>query len=256
MTRAYIKKEDRVGQVFGRLTINNVYNKGRRMWADCTCSCGNSLSSRIDALQSGATLSCGCYMRERVSETHSTHGLSYTRTYKIWEGMKMRCSNVNSPAYINYGAEGISYDSRWEIFENFIEDMGEAPDNMSLDRINNEQGYYKNNCRWATDTTQARNRGKRSNCKYSDYVGVSFDSRAKTGGWFFKAHKNYKSVSKYCQSEEQAAAFYNYCSSLLYDVEVTMNKVNYKLSENEKTILQALVTKKFPEVLTKETTND
>lgn len=247
-----VKMEDRVGQVYGRLTVESVYREGKRSYAECSCSCGNKLTSRIDALQSGATVSCGCYMKERISETHSTHGASHTRTYKIWEGMKMRCSNINSAAYVRYGKEGITYDSRWECFENFLEDMGEAPDDMSLDRIDNTFGYSKDNCRWATNTTQARNRSKRKNCKHSEHVGVYFDVRAKTGGWFFKTYKDYKSVSKYCQSEQQAAAFYNYCSQLLYDVEVTMNEVEYTLSNSDKEMLDTLVAKKFPEILTKE----
>lgn len=248
--------QDRVGQVYGRLTIDSVYREGKRSYAECICSCGNKLISRIDALQSGATVSCGCYMKERVSEIHSTHKLSDSRTYKIWEGMKRRCDNVNSDSYESYGGRGIKYDTRWSVFENFVGDMGEVPEGMSLDRVDNDGNYCKENCRWVSDTIQARNRGKRKNCKNGEYVGVYFDHRAKTGGWFFKAHKDYKFVGKYCQSECQAAAYYNYCSAIIYNCEVAMNHVDYILSIQEQNMLDDLILKKFPEIFNKGELNE
>lgn len=253
--RSYIRKEDRIGQVFGRLTIESVYKENRRPFAKCICSCGKVLHSRIDALQSGLTVSCGCYMKEIVSETHTTHGKSSTRTYKIWDGMKARCDNVNSVAYPEYGGSGIIYQPSWGSFENFLNDMGECPPKMSLDRIDGTKGYFKENCRWATYSVQARNQSKRVNAIYSKYVGVCFDKRAKTGGWLFKAHKDYKYVSKYCSSEEQAAAYYNFCSSLLYSDIVSMNAVDYILQGHEKELLTNLVLRKFPE-LDKENNNE
>lgn len=81
-----------------------------------------------------------------------------TQVHNSWKGMKTRCDNPKANTYINYGARGISYDPRWKEFKNFLEDMGERPENMSLDRIDNEKGYSKENCRWATASQQLKNR--------------------------------------------------------------------------------------------------
>jgi hypothetical protein len=72
--------------------------------------------------------------------------------------MKQRCDNPNNPKYPRYGGTGIGYDPAWASFEAFIGDMGERPPGTSLDRINNGQGYHKDNCRWADPMQQVMNR--------------------------------------------------------------------------------------------------
>ncbi len=85
--------------------------------------------------------------------------LSKTRAYISWQQMKLRCCDLNNPAYSRYGGRGIKVCKRWlEGFKNFYDDMGERPKNMTLDRINNEDGYYKENCRWTDSKEQNRNR--------------------------------------------------------------------------------------------------
>ena len=78
-------------------------------------------------------------------------------TYNSWYGMKARCDNPNRPNYKDYGGLDIGYDPRWRFFENFLEDMGERPTGTTLDRINNNQHYTKDNCRWATPAQQTQN---------------------------------------------------------------------------------------------------
>ena len=83
---------------------------------------------------------------------------SYTdATYSTWANMRQRCDNPNRPDYLNYGGRGITYQHSWKEFKNFLADMGEKPNSLSLDRIDNFGDYTKENCRWATRKEQNRN---------------------------------------------------------------------------------------------------
>jgi hypothetical protein len=81
-----------------------------------------------------------------------------TRTYTIWCGIKQRCLNPKDKRYSSYGGRGIDVDPRWiSSFYHFLEDMGHAPDGLSIDRIDNDKGYWKWNCKWSTDKEQKQN---------------------------------------------------------------------------------------------------
>lgn len=115
-----------------------------------------------------------------MKSNSETHGHSKNRvstpTYESWKSMKVRCLNVNRPAYKKYGGAGITFCLRWLSFENFLEDMGVRPGlEYSLDRYPDKLGNYeKNNCRWATKSQQARNRLSSRPVVRSD--GISFPS--------------------------------------------------------------------------------
>lgn len=79
-------------------------------------------------------------------------------TYASWCAMKNRCNREKDISFIRYGGRGITYDSKWNNFKNFLEDMGVRPQNATLDRINSNDNYYKENCRWSTAKEQANNR--------------------------------------------------------------------------------------------------
>jgi len=124
------------------------------------CDCGKSHEVESAAFVRWQYQSCGCYRDKAVGNANRKHGGKFTKLYAIWVGMIQRCHNPNHHAYARYGGRGITVCERWRnSFEAFHEDMGERPsDRHSIDRINNELGYCKENCAWKTYTEQARNR--------------------------------------------------------------------------------------------------
>jgi hypothetical protein len=101
----------------------------------------------------------------------ATHGKTGTRTYDTWRSIKERCCNPNSKDWDNYGGRGIKICKEWSSsFADFLADMGERPDGMTIDRIDVDGHYNKENCRWASMSTQGNNR---RTCVYVDFNGKS-----------------------------------------------------------------------------------
>jgi hypothetical protein len=161
-----------IGEKFGRLTVLKVDRIVRcGKYVLCKCECGKTKTVFLGSLKQGKTKSCGCLNSELSSARRKTHGLTKTRTHNIWVNMKARCGNPNNPAYELYGARGIKVCKSWDdSFESFLNDMGKCPERMSIERINNDKGYNKDNCKWASHKEQSNNR--RSNIHIS-YLGKS-----------------------------------------------------------------------------------
>jgi hypothetical protein len=147
---------DLSGQQFGKWTVlrwAETISFSRQRWL-CRCSCGTERTVIGNTLINGTSKSCGCAGRERSRR----HGLSESLTYTIWASMKQRCNNPKHKQYPHYGGRGITVCDRWMEFENFFADMGEKPDGLTLDRVDNDGNYHPDNCRWATPREQMRNR--------------------------------------------------------------------------------------------------
>jgi hypothetical protein len=204
MKKNSIPSEQRIGQKFGRLLIvgiSRVENESNRKvtYALCACDCSNMTKKLMHSLTRGTTRSCGCYNLECLTKNKSTHGLSKSRTYRIWRHMRNRCHLKTHPRYDEWGGRGIKVCDEWRYsFENFYRDMGEATGKLSIDRIDNNKGYYKENCRWATIEQQAQNKIKKY--KYwgisdrGNYLIVRFALNKKNYSW-----KVFMSMDEACQ---------------------------------------------------------
>lgn len=202
-------REDLSGRTYGRLTVSSEYIivNNRVKWL-CECKCGSTTYVRPDNLKDGTTSSCGCLRLERLKDKIVSHGATGTKTYSTWEAMNQRCNNAKSSMYNNYGGRGIRVCDRWsgkDGYSNFLEDMGERPKNMSLDRIDVNGNYEPENCRWADPSLQGFNTRKSKN-NTSGRSGVSWDKfRSKWHSYIMKDHKKIN-LGRYDSFEEAVKA--------------------------------------------------
>jgi hypothetical protein len=156
-----MKKRDLSGQRFGRLTVQFGFRQNKKTYWRCICDCGNEKDIFHSSLLRGLTNSCGCLQKEARSSTHTTHGASKTRLYQIFHCMLKRCYNENASNYERYGGRGIRICDEWHndflAFRKWALSHG-YNDNLSIDRINPNDNYRPENCRWVDATTQVRNR--------------------------------------------------------------------------------------------------
>jgi hypothetical protein len=152
-----------LGQRFGRYLVtakSDKRTKAMKQMVLCKCDCGIEREVVVGNLRSGLTTSCGCWKDEKTSARRKKHGFSKTTMYYRYRAMIRRCYDPLHKEFHYYGGRGIKVCSRWlESVENYIEDMGFPPfKEASIDRINNDGNYFKENCRWATKTEQNLNR--------------------------------------------------------------------------------------------------
>lgn len=153
-----------IGKRYGRYTVLEAFARVRtNRYFLCRCDCGTEKHVSQGNLSSGRSTSCGCFRAEKASQMHCTHGETVGRKvspeYKAWIDLKARCENPRNKNYRTYGARGIGVCAAWRnSFETFLRDMGRRPtEDHSIDRRDNDKGYEKNNCRWATFVEQQQN---------------------------------------------------------------------------------------------------
>lgn len=187
---------DLTGQRFGRLVVlkfDHVDSRGQAYWI-CKCDCGNARVVRAGHLRNGATQSCGCMKREKTSISNSTHHMSDTRLYDIWQGIKARTERPTNPAYRNYGGRGIKLCEEWHDPYAFMEwaNLNGYSEGLTIDRIDVNGNYEPSNCRWITRSEQC--------CNKRNTIRITLDGQTRTlvewcnitGCSYMKAYKRYR----------------------------------------------------------------
>lgn len=152
---------DLTGKQFDRWTVKSIGPKdkdSKYLW-NCVCECGSERLITGKSLRSKRSRSCGCFDYKNGKDKHFGKELP---EYKVWKGMRTRCTNPNQRAYKYYGGIGVTICERWNDFSKFYEDMGPRPsDKHSIDRINPYGNYEPENCRWADWYVQSNNKRKK-----------------------------------------------------------------------------------------------
>jgi len=161
---------DILGRTFGRLTpVSEAPQRGKRRYIRCQCACGQKRTVELSALLTGNSKSCGCWNRDLNRFVHRTHGESYSPEYKIWLGIKKRCTDPNSVGFRLYGGRGIRLYKKWlHDFPAYLAYTGRRPSPLhSIDRWPNPNGHYEpGNVRWATPREQANNSSRNHHLTY------------------------------------------------------------------------------------------
>ena len=189
---------DITGNIYGSLTVQrkSITKSKRTMW-DCICECGTTKTIRGEHLKNGKIKSCGC----KTSNLLSSHGKSKSSAYNVWQNMKDRCHNKNNAHFSNYGGRGIFVCDSWlNSFENFFADMGEPEKGMTIDRINNDKGYSKENCKWSSRKDQVCNRRNNINLTHKGQTKClkdwcrEFNKPYGTAMYHYKKGKNFAEI--------------------------------------------------------------
>lgn len=135
------------------------HSDGEGLFYNCLCDCGEQRICRGSELRLGRIKRCrSC---KKLIHRKPGHGRKGTTEWVIWQGIKQRCLNPNNKAYKNYGGRGITICNEWMEFARFFKDMGLRPKGLQIDRIDNDKGYYKENCKWVSPKQNCSNRRKK-----------------------------------------------------------------------------------------------
>ena len=201
-----------IGKRFGNLTVialDHITTNHNTYWL-YRCDCGNEKVVYRGGLTSGDIISCGCYHKEHLNEYGKTHGLSHDKMYSKWSGIVQRCTNPKAANYERYGGRGIDICDDWRNNpEHFIEwaYSNGYEDGLTLDRKNNNKGYYPDNCRWITPREQQSNTRRNHNitrkgiahsiAEWSKLTGVNHETLR-----YRVNHNNFDDIDEYLNKED------------------------------------------------------
>lgn len=151
-------KLELLGEKFGKLTVISINERRYRgyVYWNCQCDCGTICVVRSVYLKQGTTKSCGCLKKSWGPEYKGLYG---SNIHLVWKNLMQRCYNKKDPRFPNYGGRGIEVCSEWHSFLNFYKDMKDGyKKGLTIDRIDNNEGYSKSNCRWVSMKVQSRNK--------------------------------------------------------------------------------------------------
>lgn len=191
----------------GNLPQSELSNRNRRFGL-YKCSCGKEFKTVMQRVNSGATVSCGCYQKRRCLESVTKHGMRKSKLWDVYRGMISRTSDKKNISYRNYGDRGITVCDEWsksyESFTVWALNNG-YKQGLSIDRIDNNGNYEPANCRWATRSIQSQNQRKRKT-NITGYKGISRD---KSGRYIasIKVNKNGYYLGYFSTAEEGAIAY-------------------------------------------------
>ena len=170
MRKSSQRYKDISNQKFGKLTIIEFsHTEGDQSYWKAKCDCGETKTVKGQAVRRGSPKSCGCEAKKLTQERMTKHGKYGSPEYRAWRHMIDRCENLNHKEYKHYGARGITVCEAWFEFTQFYTDMGDRPSSAySLERKDNSKGYSPENCIWATDETQNRNKRNNVNITYKE----------------------------------------------------------------------------------------
>ena len=168
------KIKDLSGERFGRLLVlgdSGLRTKHRNVIFNCLCDCGNATQVSGGSLMGGKVKSCGCYREDfavTIRKDPTTHGKSKSKLYEVWRSMKSRCYNPRNTRYEYYGAKGISVCDEWRNnFQSFYDwaiangyNETAAKTNCTLDRIDYNDSYRPDNCRFVDANVQNNNKSR------------------------------------------------------------------------------------------------
>lgn len=178
---------DRTGHRYGRLTVvrRAENSKHRHTRWECLCDCGTTTVVDSPSLATGNSTSCGCLFTEQLLERNTKHGRagspSEGSTYSVWMSMRGRCNNHRHVSYPYYGGRGIKVCPRWDCFEAFLEDMGERPEGMSIERLDVNGDYCPENCVWIPLIEQNKNTRRNVQVTYKGRAMIALDFAREIG---------------------------------------------------------------------------
>lgn len=151
--------EREINKKYGKWTVLrfvDVYKRSQRY--ECVCECGFVGIYAASDLRGGRTLQCATCHNKEIAENNTKHGMWNMPLYKVWVSMLQRCRNPKDKNYHRYGGRGIGVCNKWLKFDGFLEDMGYRPENMTIERIDNDGNYTKENCKWVSHKENCQNR--------------------------------------------------------------------------------------------------